>query len=265
MENIVISLLLTQLILLPLSFKWKLNPKTVLIGGSIIGVFVGFAVNILAVYVAISLSSKIAISVILILVTSASVVLLRFYRDPERVPPGGGNIILSPADGTVIYVKEVEKGSSLVSTKGEKRFEVNEIMAAGSLVDVAYLIGIDMNLLNVHINRSPIGGKIVFQKHIKGQFLSLRRQESEMLNERVATIIDNEVFRIGVIQIASRLVRRIVSYLTEGDDVSIGQRIGAIVFGSQVDVAIPEIKNLKINVRPGDKVKAGVSIIGKYE
>ncbi len=91
-----------------------------------------------------------------------------------------------------------------------------------------------------------------------------RKQESDILNERVTTIIDNGEFRIGVIQIASRLVRRIVSYLKERDGVRIGQRFGAIVFGSQVDVAIPKMENLRIDIKPGDEVIAGISVIAKY-
>ncbi|MCK5601426.1 phosphatidylserine decarboxylase, partial [Candidatus Pacearchaeota archaeon] len=67
-----------------------------------------------------------------------------------------------------------------------------------------------------------------------------------------------------VIQIASRLVRRIVSYVREGDSLDIGQRLGAIVLGSQVDVVIPELENLKMEVKPGDEVKAGVSVIARY-
>ena len=121
-----------------------------------------------------------------------------------------------------------------------------------------------MNILNVHVNRSPIEGKIIFHKRTKGKFISLRRQESEILNERVTTVIGNGTLRVGVIQIASRLVRRIVSYVREGDSLDIGQRLGAIVLGSQVDVVIPELENLKMEVKPGDEVKAGVSVIARY-
>jgi phosphatidylserine decarboxylase len=192
------------------------------------------------------------------------VVIFRFYRDPERSPLETEGVVLSPADGKVIYVNKVEKGSSLVSTKGKERFKLDEITATDLLGDVAYLIGIDMNLLSVHVNRSPIEGKILFQRHTNGRFISLRRQESEVLNERVTTIIDNGVFKIGVIQIASRLVRRIVSYVKEGDSLRIGQRIGSITFGSQVDVAIPEIENLRIEIKSGDEVEAGISVIARY-
>ena len=94
--------------------------------------------------------------------------------------------------------------------------------------------------------------------------MSLRKQESEIVNERVTTIIANGKLKIGVIQIASRLVRRINSFIRVGDSLDIGQRLGAIVFGSQVDVVIPELKNLRIEVEPGDELKAGVFIVARY-
>ena len=94
--------------------------------------------------------------------------------------------------------------------------------------------------------------------------MSLRKPESEIVNERVTTIIGNGKFSIGVVQIASRLVRRIVSYIGEGDRLDIGQRLGAIVFGSQVDVVIPELEKLRIEVKPGEEVKAGVTVIARY-
>jgi phosphatidylserine decarboxylase len=192
------------------------------------------------------------------------VVMFRFYRDPERSPIERERVILSPADGQVIYVNKVEKGSSLVSTKGYRSFKLDDIAATGLLTDAAYLIGINMNVLNVHVNRSPIRGKTIFHRHLKGKFVSLRRQESEIVNERATTVIDSGTFQVGVIQIASRLVRRIVSYVREGDSLEIGQRIGSILFGSQVDLVIPELENSKIEVMPGDEVKAGISVIARY-
>ena len=84
------------------------------------------------------------------------------------------------------------------------------------------------------------------------------------MNERVTTIIDNRKFKIGVIQISSRLVRKIISYIGEGDSTEIGQRLGSIVFGSQVDVVVPHLEELRIEIKPGDEVKAGVSVVARY-
>ena len=264
--RIFVSSLVLALVFLPLlAWKWRIKMKIAISGAVVIGGLTGFIVSgINSLPANFGMAALIFIELFFIFLITFLAIIFKFYRDPERVPLEAKRVILSPADGKVIYVKEIEEGSSLVSTKGEKRFELSEIMATDSLSDVAYLIGIDMNILNVHVNRSPIEGKIILQKHSKGRFLSLRKHESDILNERVTTIIDNGVFRIGVVQIASRLVRRIVSYLKQGDGVRIGQRIGAIIFGSQVDVAIPEIENLKISVKPGDKVIAGVSVIARY-
>ncbi|MBE9502269.1 MAG: phosphatidylserine decarboxylase family protein [Chloroflexi bacterium] len=264
--RIFVSSLVLALVFLPLlAWKWRIKMKIAIPGAVVIGGLTGFIVSgINSLPANFSMAALIFIELFFIFAITFLVIIFKFYRDPERVPLETEKVILSPADGKVIYVKEIEEGSSLVSTKGEKRFELSEIMATDSLSDVAYLIGIDMNMLNIHVNRSPIGGKIILQKHTKGKFLSLRKQESDILNERVTTIIDNGAFRIGVVQIASRLVRRIVSYLKDDNSVRIGQRIGAIIFGSQVDVAIPEMENLRICVKPGDEVIAGVSVIARY-
>lgn len=265
LEVLVSSLGLALLSLPLLGWKWRLKMNTVIPGALVLGGLTGVIVSLLDSMLAdLGIIAMVFIELFLIFLMLFVAIVFRFYRDPERVPPKTENVILSPADGEVIYVKEVGKGSSLVSTKGEKQFELSEIMAIDSLANFAYLVGIDMNILNVHVNRAPVGGKIIFQKRINGKFLSLRRPESEILNERVTTIIDGGAFRIGVVQIASRLVRRIVPYLKEGDRVAIGQRIGMIRFGSQVDVAIPGLEKLEIGVKTGDQVTAGVSVIARY-
>jgi len=261
------SSLALALILLPLlAWKWRINIRTAIVGAVVIGGLTGFIMNQIDSSVPeLGMIVLALIELCLILIIPFLIIMARFYRDPERSPVETENVILSPADGEVIYVSKVDGGSSLVSTKGDKVFKLDEITATNLIPDVAYLVGIDMNMLNVHVNRSPIAGKTIFRKRTKGRFISLRRQESEVVNERVTTIIENGAFRVGVVQIASRLVRRIVSYVEEGDNLEAGQRLGAIIFGSQVDVAIPELENLKIEVKTGDEVKAGVSIIARYD
>jgi phosphatidylserine decarboxylase len=144
-------------------------------------------------------------------------------------------------------------------------FPLMEMTKTDILKTGSYLVGIEMSILDVHVNRAPIEGKIIYQKIAGRDFLSLRETAALMDNERVTTVIDNQRFKIGVIQIASRLVRRIVLYLTEGDDVERGQRIGMIRFGSQVDVVIPKLDTVKLCIHPGDRVKAGLTILCKYE
>ena len=80
----------------------------------------------------------------------------------------------------------------------------------------------------------------------------------------MTTVISNGKFKVGVVQISSRLVRKILSYIKEGEKLDIGQRLGAIVFGSQVDTIIPELDDLRIEVKPGDELKAGISVIARF-
>ena len=264
--KIFISSLALALLLFPLiAWKWRIEIRTAILGGIVIGGLTGFIVSeIHSAAAGLNMAVLVLIEFCFILLIPLLIIGVRFYRDPERSPKETKNVILSPADGQVIYVNNVEKSSSLVSTKGKRKFELDEITSTDLLADATYLIGIDMNILNVHVNRSPIKGKIIFCKRTKGIFMSLRKPESEIVNERVTTVIANGKFKIGVIQISSRLVRKIISYLSEGDSLNIGQRLGSIVFGSQVDVVIPELENLRIEVKPGDEVRAGVSVIARY-
>jgi phosphatidylserine decarboxylase len=265
--EIFISSLAVSLVLLPvLAWKWRISMKIAVPSAIIIGGLAGALLVLInsSLPSDLNMATIVLIELFLIFLMIFLAVLVRFYRDPERRPSETKNVILAPADGKIVYATRVEKGSTLVSTKGKRKFKLEEITATDLLTDAAYLIGIDMNLLNVHVNRAPIAGKAVLQKRIKGRFMSLVKEESEIMNERVSTIINNGTFSVGVIQIASRLVRKIVPYIKKDDNVEIGQRIGVILFGSQVDVVIPELENLKIEVKPGDEIKAGVSVIARY-
>ena len=263
--EILVTSLAFALVFLPLlAWKWRIKIKVAVAGGIIVGLLTGLIVSQIGYATGLNIAILIIIELPIIPLITALMMITWFYRDPERTPTITENVILSPADGTVVYVNNVAKGSAQVATKGDRKFSLDEITDTDLLPGVTSLIGIDMNILNVHVNRSPIAGKILLRKRIPGRFMSLRRQESDIMNERVTMVIDNGAFRIGVVQIASRLVRRIVSYVKEGEELQLGQRIGAIVFGSQVDIAIPELGNLSIEVEPGDEVKAGISVIARY-
>lgn len=263
---IFLSSLILSLVILPLlAWKWKINIKLAVVSAIVVGTITGFTVSWL-VYTPLKLNifATTVVELVLIFIITFILAMFRFYRDPERIPPETQNVILSPADGKIIYISPVAKGSSLISTKGKRSFRLEEITSTDLLPDVSFLIGIEMNFLNVHVNRSPIGGRIILQKHVSGRFMSLGKPESEVLNERVSMIVDNGTVRIGMVQIASRLVRQIVSFLKEGDPVNPGQRIGMIRFGSQVDVAIPNLQGSQLNVRIGDTVRAGITVLARY-
>ena len=244
------------------SLKCKLKIKKGLLPGIVTGILAAILISGIHYYFSdLSFFLLLLIGFVFIVLMLILIVIQRFYRDPERIPPLTNNVILSPADGTIRYVKTIEKGEVIFSTKGKKRFQLKEITKTDLLNDGAFLIGIEMSIFDVHVNRAPIDGKIVFQKYTKGRFLSLRKIESIFENERLTTIINNNGFQTGIVQIASRIVRRIISYVKEDDMVKIGQRIGMIKFGSQVDLIIPKLNKIKINVHENDEVTAGVTVI----
>ncbi len=256
---------LALLVLVPLSLKWRVQLTLVLPGALLAGALSGAVMGaVQAQVIELHAAAWVFAELAAIGLISLAAIALRFYRDPERVPPETDNVVLSPADGQVVYVSPIAEGSSVVCTKKGRQFQIDELMGADAVPNPACLIGIDMNILDVHINRAPTSGAIVLQKRTPGGFISLRRPESNVVNERVTTVLDNGEFRLGVVQIASRLVRRIVSFQKEGDFVEMGQRIGMITFGSQVDVLIPGLENLSTMVAPGEYVKAGHTIIARF-
>jgi phosphatidylserine decarboxylase len=114
----------------------------------------------------------------------------------------------------------------------------------------------------VHVNRAPIAGRVRLVERVHGTFGSLRKPEMAASNERVTTVIGTGDLQIAMVQIASRLVRRIVMFVSEGEELRLGQRVGAIRFGSQVDLLLPLGKDIRLAVDVGDRVVAGRTIVG---
>jgi phosphatidylserine decarboxylase len=185
----------------------------------------------------------------------------RFYRDPERTAPDRDDVVLSPADGEVIYVSESQHGVLPTAAKSGRRYTLQELVKTSLRATDATVIGIALNFLDVHVNRAPIAGRVVLQRRHGGPFHSLRKLESVFDNERVTMVIEKSGFQVAVVLIASRLVRRIVEFVHEGETVALGQRIGAIRFGSQVDIVIPHASGLKVLARTGERVVAGESVL----
>jgi phosphatidylserine decarboxylase len=259
------SLILSLLTVVPLSIKWELERRITIPAAAFIGIISGGVVSGIFAFWNLSFYQIIIMELLSIGAISSSLLLWRFYRDPERVPPANENVILSPADGQIKYVKKIEKGQIPFSEKKGKTFLLNDFVQADFLQQGGHLIGIGMNYLDVHVNRAPISGRISMVKHIKGSFISLKKKEAVLQNERNLIIIDNEYFRVGIVQIASRLVRKIIPYIRESQDIRRGTRIGAIRFGSQVDLILPDLLSIHIEVEPGENVKAGLSIIATIE
>ncbi|MHA2120693.1 MAG: phosphatidylserine decarboxylase [Promethearchaeota archaeon] len=259
------GLILSFITLVPLGIKWELEKKIVVPAATFIGIMSWVIVNGSIDHWNLSFYQILIFQLFMIGILSTSLLLWRFYRDPDRLPPEGENAILSPADGKIIYIKKIENGEIPFSEKNGKKFPLTDFTKSNMLSSRGYIIGISMNFLDVHVNRAPIEGKICLLNHIKGLFISLKSKKALVQNERVLTVIDNGHFKVGIIQIASRLVRKIISFYPEGHNIQRGQRVGAIRFGSQVDVILPELITCKIDVKPGDKVKAGISIIATYK
>lgn len=170
-----------------------------------------------------------------------SLFIVYFFRNPRREIPALRNVILSPADGRVIYVGECE----------ENRFLKEKVLK----------VSIFMSLFDVHLNRAPVSGKVLERSYLPGRFLVANAEKSSLLNEQNAMILETEDrLKILLIQIAGFVARRIVCYAKAGDLLRKGEIFGLIRFGSRVDLYLPlEVKPI---VRVGQHVKGGESIIG---
>lgn len=187
------------------------------------------------------------------------VVLPFFYADPERIVKASDEVVLSPADGRIVYVRKSANGSVPVGNKHGSAFELDELLGHASFDGDCFLVGISMNLLDVHVNRAPIGGVVSSIEDSGDSFISLRESSAVLRNCRRTTIFDSGDTSIAVVQIASRLVRRIVSFVKPGSVVSQGERFGMIRLGSQVDVAVPSVIVEEVLVEEGRIVKAGLT------
>ncbi|MCG8696855.1 MAG: phosphatidylserine decarboxylase [Bacteroidales bacterium] len=189
------------------------------------------------------------------------ITMIRFWRTPKRKVKANENELISPADGKVIYIKPIESNEVPVSIKKGIEANLNELTKTDILSTPAWLIGINMTPFDVHKNCCPIDGKVIYAKHFNGKFLSLKSPEAIVENERHTIVIHNNGVQYGIVQTASRLVRRIDCYVKEGEEVKKGQWFGMIRFGSQVDIIIPRNYNLDIEV--GQQLYACKSIIAK--
>lgn len=260
------ALIIASALLIPLGWKWNIRMRIVIPSAIIIGLASGLLTHLLILLIPdLKLAWGIVAQIMFTLFLAISGILFQFYRDPERKPPDDDGVILSPADGEILYVKKIGSDEALKSDKRGDEIPFGIDVRRKYFPGPVYIIGIAMNFLDVHVNRAPIEGRIEFMQHREGKFLSLRKKESYFENERNIIIMKGESFRIGVVQIASRLVRRIISYINIDDQVQLGQRIGVITFGSQVDIVIPAVESLAIEITSKQKVKAGLSAIARYQ
>lgn len=262
--HIPLALLLALATMLPLAWKWQLGLLRIAMLVAFTTLLSGLLIAWSGNWLSIAWLLQVGLTWWLAVLAVFAFLAYRFYRDPERAVPNLPGVIISPADGKVIYVRESHNGMLPIATKHGHDYPLRELTKLPFYKDDALVLGISMNFMDVHVNRAPIAGRITLQRHFRGHFGSLRHPEMVFQNERATTVFEREELQVAVVQIASRLVRQIVSFAIEGQHMVLGQRFGMIRFGSQVDVVIPSLDSLELLVKPGDVVKAGTSILARY-
>jgi len=168
---------------------------------------------------------------------------LWFFRNPDRTPPSGAGVVVSPADGRIVYAGESPPG--------------RYALVAGKRVSVF------MSPFDVHVNRAPVAGRVASVRYHKGEFHVASVDKASLMNEQNGVAIVTPGGRtVTYVQIAGMLARRIVCDLKEGDAVLQGQRVGMIRFGSRVDLYLPA--EVRLSVASGDRVRAGESVVGVF-
>jgi phosphatidylserine decarboxylase len=165
-----------------------------------------------------------------------------FFRDPERTTPPIEKGVLSPADGKVIIVKEVEQLEYLGGR--------------------AMMVSVFMSPLNVHVNRNPITGTVEYLRYVPGEYFAAFEDKASEQNEQSIIGVKNKHGKVLFKQIAGFVARRIIYELKVGDSVTVGKRFGMIKFGSRVDVFVPVESRVKVKV--GDRAVAGESVLAEF-
>ncbi|HEX9931148.1 MAG TPA: phosphatidylserine decarboxylase family protein [Pyrinomonadaceae bacterium] len=164
-----------------------------------------------------------------------------FFRDPHRNITTDESVVVSAADGRVTRIEKLDPENA----------------------DSPNVVSVFLSIFDVHINRSPIAGEITEVVYSKGKFVIATREDASQINEQNALTIKNERMTIVCKQIAGVLARRIVCWKRAGDRVRLGERFGLIRFGSRTDLILPP--EVEIAVKVGDRVRGGVTIIGRLQ
>ena len=164
-----------------------------------------------------------------------------FFRDPERSGERGDRVVISPADGKVVLITEVDEPAFIHGR--------------------AMRVSIFMNVFSVHVNRYPISGTVKYVQYNPGKFLNAAVEKSSLENEQRSVGIESGPYRILVRQIAGLIARRIVTYSREGERVEQGERMGLIRFGSRVDVFMPTDATIRVKV--GELAIAGTTPVAE--
>jgi phosphatidylserine decarboxylase len=166
-----------------------------------------------------------------------------FFRDPDRVVPEDPNIVVAAADGTITDIVEVEE-EEILKTKTQR-------------------VGIFLSIFDVHTNRAPIDGRIIYRQHRKGLCLDARRPDCSEKNESMTWAFESKNPRVIIVvrQLTGAIARRIVGWAKIGDELKKGERFGMIRFGSRTEVYLPLTATVLVKV--GDHVSGGSTIIAR--
>jgi phosphatidylserine decarboxylase len=185
---------------------------------------------------------RVATVPVLILELGLTLFVLYFFRDPERAVPADPDIIVSAADGLVVSVEEME----------EPDFHLGRRLR----------IAVFLSVFDVHVNRSPVEGRVKKTTYKTGQFLDVRHVDASTRNEALAWLLETDHGPVAVRQIAGLVARRIVPWAKEGSALARGQRFGMIRFGSRTEVFLPV--GCTPLVKPGDRVEGAATPIARW-
>lgn len=183
-------------------------------------------------------SFMIGLTVFFILLT---LFMVYFFRDPERVIPTDPDAVVSPADGKITRIAQVEPNNPHSPT----------------------LVSIFLSPIDVHINRAPVHGTVKEVTHTKGRFRNAMSDTASLVNEQKTIILENERVTIVLKQIAGFLARRCVFWKQPGESVALGERVGLIKFSSRTDIILPP--QVRVLVKTGERVVGGTTIIGRIQ
>jgi len=182
-----------------------------------------------------------------VLLVAAALIIAWFFRNPNRVPPDDDDAVLSPADGTVVEIREIDHDEYIEGP--------------------AVQIGIFLSLFNVHVNRSPRPARVIGLTYRRGKFLNAGRPEASQENEQLAVRLEEtggSERPLIVRQITGLVARRIVCWLKPGDTLSAGEVFGMIKLGSRTELVLPREEGLELAVELGQVVRAGTSVMACF-
>lgn len=212
--------------------------------GSILMAICSFSILNLLSYTFISSQWWLIQVVFFLLTLSLMGLVLSFFRIPKRTLLEGDNLILAPCDGEVVVIEEVEPDEYFT----ERRLQIS----------------VFMSVLNVHVNRNPIQGEVIYSQYHKGKHLVAWHPKSSTANERHTVVYQHKSGKkVLAKQIAGALANRIVNYLVIGTVARQSEEMGFIKFGSRVDLLLP--LEVKVNVKLGDKVKSGITTLAEWK